>query len=335
MSSAQKPAFGVLIANLGTPIAPTPKAVKEYLAEFLWDKRVVDVARPLWWLILNGIILRTRPKRVAKAYASVWQEQGSPLMVISRAQQQALKKALTEQFGFDVPVALGMSYGQPSMASALAELEAAHVQRVLILPLYPQYSSSTTASVYDAVSKVMAKTHALPETRWVNQYHQHPLYIQALANSVREYRAQHGSGDVLLMSFHGIPQRYEDRGDPYPTQCRTTAKLVAKELGLSDDQWLCSFQSRFGKEEWVKPYTDASLEALAKQGVRRVDVLSPAFAADCLETLEELDVENRELFMHNGGHDYHYIPCLNERQDHIELLQELVIQHSAGWLSSN
>lgn len=334
MNSAQKPAFGVLMANLGTPAAPTPKAVKEYLAEFLWDKRVVDVARPLWWLILNGIVLRTRPKRVAKAYQSVWQEQGSPLMVISRAQQQALKKALAKQFGFEVPVALGMSYGQPSMASALAELAAAKVERVLILPLYPQYSSSTTASVYDAVSKVMAQAHALPETRWVNQYHQHPLYIQALANSVREYRAQHGSGDLLLMSFHGIPQRYEDRGDPYPTQCRTTAKLVAKELGLRDDQWLCSFQSRFGKEEWVKPYTDETLEQLAKQG-GRVDVLSPAFAADCLETLEELNVENRELFMHNGGGDYHYIPCLNERQDHIELLQELVIQHSAGWLSSN
>lgn len=329
--TAQRPPFGVLLVNLGTPTAPTTAAVREYLAEFLWDKRVVDVPRPLWWLILHGIILRFRPRRVAKAYASVWTKDGSPLMAISRRQQQALAAALKEQYGCDIPVTLAMTYGEPSMEQAGRELRAAGVSRMLVLPLYPQFSSSTTAAVYDRLATGLKGCPHLPETRWVNEYHVHPQYIKALADSVREYRAQHGTGDKLLLSFHGIPQRYEDRGDPYPSQCRATAAAVADELGLNEDQWLCTFQSRFGREEWVKPYTDYTLEAWGKEGLARVDVISPAFAADCLETLEELDVENRELFLHSGGKDYHYIPCLNDRPDHIGLLASLVREHSAGW----
>ncbi len=327
----QRPPFGVLLANLGTPQAPTASAVRRYLAEFLWDKRVVDAPRPLWWLILNGIILRTRPGRVAKAYASVWTDDGSPLMSISRKQQQALAAALKAEFGCDIPVALAMTYGEPTMEQAGRELRQAGVENMLVLPLYPQYSATTTAAVFDRLAKGLKACPHLPQMRFVNEYHQHPQYIKALADSVREYRARHGSGDKLLMSFHGIPERYERQGDPYPSHCRATAAAVAAELGLADDQWLCSFQSRFGREEWVKPYTDATLEEWGKAGVKRVDVISPAFSADCLETLEELDVENREHFQHHGGGDYHYIPCLNDRADHIAMMTTLVKEHTQGW----
>lgn len=332
MTDAQRPPFGVLLANLGTPVAPTPQAVRTYLAEFLWDKRVVDAPRPLWWLILNGIILRTRPKRVAKAYASVWTDEGSPLMSISRRQQRALQQALKDAFGCDIPVALAMTYGEPSMEQAGRELRAAGVQNMLVLPLYPQYSATTTGAVFDRLAKGLKACPHLPQMRFVNEYHLHPQYIRALADSVREYRAQYGSGDKLLLSFHGIPERYERQGDPYPSQCRATAKAVAAELGLHDDQWLCSFQSRFGREEWVKPYTDATLEAWGKEGVGRVDVISPAFSADCLETLEELSVENRDHFIHHGGRDYHYIPCLNDRTDHIAMMTALVEANTGGWV---
>lgn len=312
---------GVLLVNLGTPDAPTPKAVRKYLAEFLWDKRVVDAPRPLWWLILHGIILRTRPSKVAQAYQSIWQADGSPLLCISKAQQYALQQQL------GLPVALAMTYGQPSLTQALAELKTQQVEEIVLLPLFPQYSDSTTAAVWDALSQAFARTHALPKVHFVHNYHDHPLYIQALAQSVRRYWQEHGQGQKLLMSFHGIPKRYENRGDPYPSQCRHTARLLAQELGLDAQQWLCTFQSRFGREEWIQPYTDHSLALLAQQGVARVDVISPAFAADCLETLEELNVENRAHFLQAGGKDYHYIPCLNADPEHIALLAELVRQH--------
>ena len=331
MSSESRPPFGVLLVNLGTPEAPTAKAVREYLAEFLWDKRVVDVPRPIWWLILNGIILRFRPRMVAKGYASIWTDEGSPLMAISKQQQRALKQQLSGTFGQDIPVALAMTYGQPTMEQAGRELRQAGVDKMLVLPLYPQFSSSTTAAVYDRLASGLKGCPHLPETRWVNEYHQHPLYIQALANSVKEYWAEHGQGDKLLMSFHGIPQRYEDRGDPYPSQCRATAKALADALNLQDDQWFCAFQSRFGREEWVKPYTDFTLKEWGEQGIGRVDVISPAFAADCLETLEELEEENRENFIEAGGKEYHYIPCLNDRDDHIQMMVDLVQQHTQGW----
>ncbi|WP_420590009.1 ferrochelatase [Bacterioplanoides sp.] len=331
MSTKSRPPFGVLLANLGTPEAPTAKAVREYLAEFLWDRRVVDVPRPIWWMILHGVILRFRPRMVAKGYASIWTDEGSPLMAISKKQQQALKKQLAEAYGEDIPVALAMTYGQPTMEQAGRELRQAGVENMLVLPLYPQFSSSTTAAVYDRLASGLKGCPHLPQTRWVNEYHQHRGYIQALANSVKEYWAEHGQGDKLLMSFHGIPQRYEDRGDPYPSQCRATAKAVADALQLKDDQWFCAFQSRFGREEWVKPYTDFTLKEWGEAGIGRVDVISPAFSADCLETLEELEEENRDNFIEAGGKEYHYIPCLNDRDDHIQMMVDLVKQHTQGW----
>ncbi|MEK9712725.1 MAG: ferrochelatase [Thalassolituus sp.] len=326
-----KPPFGVLLVNLGTPDAPTAPAVRKYLKEFLSDRRVVDVPRPLWWLILNGVILRIRPPRVAKAYAKVWRDDGSPLLSISRAQQKALAEALKAEYGQDIPVSLAMTYGTPSMVDAGRELRQAGAERLVILPLYPQNSSSTTAAVHDAYARALGPCPHVPSVRWITDYHVDPGYIGALANSVREYWAEHGRGDRLMMSFHGIPQRYEDRGDPYPTQCRATAAALAEALELREDQWICSFQSRFGREEWVKPYTDHTLEDWGKAGVGRVDVISPAFAADCLETLEELDMENRETFIEAGGKDYHYIPCLNDRADHIQMMARLVKSNACGW----
>ncbi|WP_300426480.1 ferrochelatase [uncultured Thalassolituus sp.] len=326
-----KPPFGVLLVNLGTPEAPTSAAVRAYLKEFLSDRRVVDVPKWLWWPVLNGVILRIRPPRVAKAYASIWTEEGSPLMSISRAQQRALKAALAEEYGCDIPVALAMTYGRPSMEDAGRELRQAGAERLVVLPLYPQNSSSTTAAVHDRYARALAPCPHVPASRWITDYHQHPQYIGALADSVRRYWDEHGRPDRLMMSFHGIPKRYETKGDPYPSQCRATAAAVAQALELADDEWICSFQSRFGREEWVKPYTDHTLEEWGKAGVGRVDVISPAFAADCLETLEELEVENREVFMEAGGKEYHYIPCLNDSADHINMMVSLVRENAQGW----
>lgn len=322
--------IGVLLVNLGTPEAPTAKAVRKYLAEFLWDRRVVDVPRPIWWLILNGIILRFRPGRVAKGYQSIWTQDGSPLMAISKRQQHALQDAFDLQ-GLDIPVELAMTYGEPSMETAGRNLRQQGVEKMLVLPLYPQFSASTTGAVFDRLAKGLKRCPHLPEMRFVNEYHQHPLYIQALANSVKEYWSEHGKGDKLMMSFHGIPQRYADNGDPYPRQCKATADALANALDLKEDEYLCTFQSRFGREEWVKPYTDHTLEDWGKSGLNRVDIISPAFSADCLETLEELEEENRENFMEAGGKEYHYIPCLNDRTDHIEMMTELVKTHICNW----
>jgi ferrochelatase len=329
--SDQRPPFGVLMANLGTPTAPTPGAVRKYLAEFLWDKRVVDLARPLWWLILHGVILRIRPGRVSKAYASVWTDEGSPLMAISLKQQKALEQALKQQFGCDIPVALCMTYGEPSVEQAGKILRDAGAENMLVLPLYPQYSAATTAAVFDRLAKGLKQCPHLPAMRFVNEYHVHPLYIEALANSVKEYWAEHGRGDRLMMSFHGIPQRYAEQGDPYPEQCKATALALATHLQLKDDQWACTFQSRFGREEWVKPYTDFILKDWGEEGLNRVDIISPAFSADCLETLEELEMENKAYFIEAGGKEYHYIPCLNVRKDHIDMMVDLVTTNTSGW----
>jgi len=323
--------IGVLLVNLGTPKEPTPSAVKTYLKEFLWDRRVVDVPRPIWWLILNGIILNTRPKRVAKAYASVWSEDGSPLLAIARKQQAALEKALSAISETPIPVELAMTYGEPSMEQAGLALRNKGVKKILVFPLYPQYSATTTAAAFDRLAKGLQRCPHLPELRFINEYHVTPLYIKALSSSVQEYWKEHGKGDRLLMSFHGIPKRYEDNGDPYPSQCRATAKALADSLSLNDNEWLCSFQSRFGREEWVKPYTDETLIEWGKSGLDRVDVISPAFSADCLETLEELEEENRENFIHAGGKEYRYIPCLNDREDHVQMMVDLVRQNIQGW----
>ncbi|SDL28977.1 ferrochelatase [Modicisalibacter muralis] len=324
--------FGVMLANLGTPDAPTPAAVRRYLAEFLWDERVIDVSRPLWWLILHGVILRIRPGKVAKAYASVWQEGGSPLLVIGRRQEQALRARLAERLGEEIPVELAMTYGTPSIEQAGLRLRDAGVERILVLPMYPQFSRTTTAAVFDRLARALKACPQLPELRFVRDYHDHSAYIAALANSVREHwRHNDDERGRLLMSYHGIPKRYADAGDPYPRHCETTSRLVAEALGLADDDWQMTYQSRFGREEWLKPYTDHTLRAWGKQGVKHVDVISPAFAADCLETLEELEVENREYFTQAGGKTYRYIPALNDRDEHIELFAQLIEQHTRGW----
>jgi ferrochelatase len=332
MQSDRKAKIGVLLANLGTPDAPTTRAVRRYLKQFLWDPRVVELPRPLWWLVLNLVILNTRPRRSARAYAKVWTGEGSPLLVISRRQQQALQSALDEQLDQPVQVALGMCYGSPSIATGLAELRSAGVRKVLVLPLYPQYSATSTAAIFDAVSAAMREIRAVPELRFVNDYYDHPDYIAALADSVRAWQVGHGKPERLLLSFHGIPQDYADKGDPYPCECEVTADRLAAALGLAASEWAYSYQSRLGPKDWLKPYTDHTLEQLAREGVRRVQVLCPGFSADCLETLEEIAMENRDVFLANGGKEYQYIPCLNDSAAHIAMLVKLVQQHTAGWL---
>jgi ferrochelatase len=322
---------GVLLTNLGTPDAPTTAALRRYLAEFLWDPRIVDMPRPLWWLILHGFILRFRPSRSAASYQSVWTEEGSPLLRISRHQREALDQELTQRLAGPVVVELGMRYGNPSIASALEKLRAANARRVLVLPLYPQYSCSTTASTLDAVAAAVAHWRWVPELRFINQYGDETGYIEALAASIREAWAEREQPQKLLFSFHGTPKRFLDQGDPYFCQCHKTARLVAERLGLADDRWQLTFQSIFGREEWLKPYTIETLRELGRAGVKSVDVVCPGFSADCLETIEEIGVENREAYISAGGDQFHYIPALNARADHVEALAGLVQKHLAGW----
>ncbi len=323
-SQTEQTITGVLLTNLGTPDAPVAPALRRYLAEFLWDRRVVDVPRPLWWLILHGVILRTRPARSARLYRKVWTEAGSPLLVIARRQHALLQQQLDAHWPGRTRVVLGMRYGNPSIAAALGELRAAGVQRVLVLPLYPQNSCSTTASTLDAVAGALRATRDVPALRFVADYHADAAYIDALVTSVRE--AQQGRGPVqqLLFSFHGTPERYRSEGDPYYQQCLTTARLAAERLGLAADEWQVSFQSRFGREPWLQPYTDEVLAHMPAQGIRHVQVICPGFSADCLETLEEIAEENREVFLHAGGESFHYIPALNDRPDHIAALTGIV-----------
>ncbi|MEG3114283.1 ferrochelatase [Salinicola sp. 4072] len=323
--------FGVLLVNLGTPEAPTPKAVRQYLGEFLGDPRVIDAPRWLWWPILHGVILRIRPPKVAKAYASVWQEEGSPLLAIGRRQQRALRERLASQTGESIPVELAMTYGKPSMEEAGLKLRESGVDRIVVLPLYPQFSRTTTAAVFQRLAKALEPCPHLPELRFVRDYHDHPDYISALAASVRQHWEANGDRGRLLMSYHGIPKRYVDNGDPYARHCEKTSRLLAEELGLGEGEWFQSYQSRFGREEWLKPYTDETLKAWGADKIECVDVISPAFAADCLETLEEIDAENRHYFQEAGGGRYRYIPALNDRPEHVTLLTKLVEQHTAGW----
>jgi len=305
---------GVLLANLGTPDAPTTPALKRFLREFLSDRRVIDLPRWKWWPILEFVILPRRSPRSAEAYKRVWTDEGSPLLAIGRLQAAKLKAAL------DLPVALGMRYGNPSIASAMAELEAEKCGRILVLPLYPQYAGATTLSTMDAVSAALRGRREPPEVEFVESYQDAPEYLAALANSVREVWTQNGEPERLLMSFHGIPLRYAMAGDPYPRHCEQTAKGLARELGLADERWLLTFQSRFGREEWLKPYTDETLRAWGKGKLESVDVICPGFAADCLETLEEIDLENREVFLEAGGGRFRYIAALNDRDDHVAAL---------------
>lgn len=309
---------GILMANLGTPDAPTPGAVKRYLRQFLSDKRVVDTSRLLWWPLLRGVILPIRSPRVAKLYQSVWMEEGSPLMVYSRRQQQALAARLP-----DTPVALGMSYGSPSLASAVDDLLAQGVEHIVVLPLYPQYSCSTVAAVWDELARILAKKRAIPGISFIRDYAEHPDYIHALAASVRASFAVHGEPDLLLLSYHGIPQRYANQGDDYPQRCRDTTRELVSALGLPPERVMMTFQSRFGREPWLTPYTDETLKMLGEKGTKHIQVLCPGFAADCLETLEEIAVQNREIFLEAGGKQYEYIPALNADAAHIEMMVNL------------
>lgn len=309
---------GILLANLGTPEAPTPDAVKRYLRQFLSDRRVVDTSRLLWWPLLRGVILPIRSPRVAKLYQSVWMEEGSPLMVFSRRQQRALAARLA-----DVPVALGMSYGSPSLESAVEELMAQDVEHIVVLPLYPQYSCSTVGAVWDELGRILAKKRQIPGITFIRDYAEEQAYITALANSVRASFALHGEPDLLLLSYHGIPQRYADEGDSYPQRCRDTTRELVSALELPPEKVMMTFQSRFGREPWLTPYTDETMKMLGEKGVKHIQVMSPGFAADCLETLEEIAVQNREFFLEAGGEKYEYIPALNDSPDHIEMMVSL------------
>ena len=331
----QTPSIGVLITNLGTPDAPEASALRPYLKQFLSDPRVVEIPRLLWWLILNGIILRVRPRRSAEAYQTVWTDEGSPLLIHTRDQAQALQRVLGAKHGSNIKVGFGMRYGQPSIDGAMQELLASGVRQLLVLPLYPQYGGPTTGSTFDAVAADFTARRWLPDFRFVAHYCDHPGYIAAVADSIRAHWAEQGRADKLLFSYHGEPRRYLDQGDPYHCQCHKTTRLVAEALGLGEDQYLTTFQSRFGREEWLKPYTDETLKALPREGVKSVQVVCPGFSSDCLETIEEIGVENRDYFVEAGGERYEYIPCLNASDAHIDFLATLVEEQLQGWLGKD
>ncbi len=324
------PKAAVLLVNLGTPDAPKPWPLRRYLREFLSDRRVVELPRLLWWPILYLIILPLRARKSARAYASIWTEQGSPLLFLSRRLAELLDQRLA-QISLDVQVMLAMNYGQPSIDQAIDRLRADNVQRLLVLPLYPQYSATTTASVFDRVTRSLSRLRWLPELRFINDYHGEEGWLDAVARSVRDFQQGRDRPDKLVFSFHGIPKRNLLAGDPYYCQCQVSARRIANRLGLTDDQWQLSFQSRLGKAEWLKPYTDKTLQLLAKEGVRRVQVVCPGFAVDCLETLEEIAVENRDEFIEAGGEQLDYIPCLNDSAPHAALLEGLIRRHGQGW----
>ena len=319
-----KPEILVIVANLGTPDQPEPSAVRRFLAQFLSDRRVIEIPPVLWKIILHCFVLPFRPRRVAEAYAQIW-GQDSPMREILQAQVQALAQSLIPHNPqLNLHVVPAMTYGHPGIEQVLADAAVQQYDHIILLPLFPQYSATSTAPLFDAVATWIKSQRNLPGLSLIRDYYQHPLLIQALVNSVREYQQQHGQPDKLLMSFHGIPQPYADKGDPYADRCHITARLLAQALELEEHQWAISFQSRFGKQEWVKPYTDQILQEWAQQGVHTVQVVSPAFSADCLETLEELAMQNAELFLQSGGKSYAYIPALNERNDHIQLLTALL-----------
>ncbi len=325
------PRIAVLLINLGTPDEPTAPAVRRYLRQFLSDPRVIEIPKFLWAIILNLFVLPNRPKRVAEAYASIW-DGDSPMRNILNTQVEKLESRLVDTATpFRVSVHAAMSYGNPGLPAVMDKLRLEGVDHFVMLPVFPQYSATSTGAVYDAITKWSLKQRNLPNMTIVKDYFAYPLYIKALADSIRRFQATHGKPEKLMFSFHGIPQPYMDKGDPYPRRCKCTAAQVAHELGLADDEWIISFQSRFGKQEWVKPYTDVVLDEWAKSGVKSVQILSPAFSADCLETLEELAIENRENFLEAGGQEYHYIPALNIDEAHIDLLEAMSAPLVKGW----
>jgi ferrochelatase len=323
--------LGVLLVNTGTPDAPTPEAVRRYLDVFLSDPRVVEVPRWIWWLALHGYILRARPKRSAAAYQKIWTDQGSPLLLHSKDIATSLQEKLSSRLSGATHVGIGMSYGNPSIDSTLDSMYRQYVRRLLVLPLYPQYSGTSTGSVFDTVTKVLSRRRWVPELHFINHYHDSAGYISALAASVRDFWDLHGRGERLLFSFHGLPRRTLDKGDPYHCQCHKTARLVAESLELEDGGWQLAFQSRLGREEWLRPYTDDILESWGAEKLGKIDVISPCFAVDCLETLEEIAIRYAQDFAAAGGGELRYIPSLNARDDHVSFLSRLIERNIAGW----
>jgi protoporphyrin/coproporphyrin ferrochelatase len=321
------PKTGVLLTNLGTPDAPTAKALRVYLKEFLSDPRVVEIPRLVWWLILHAFILTFRPAKSAKLYASIWSKEGSPLWVISQRQAEKLQQKLDLLYGSDaIPVAIGMRYGNPSIASAIDQLTQQNVRNLIVLPLYPQYSGATGGSTFDAVAQHLKNMRWVPELKLINGYHTHPQYLNALARSIEQHIQQHGRPDKLILSYHGTPQRYLEQGDPYSCFCQQTTRLLSEQLDYPSEDMITTFQSRFGKATWLQPYTDMTLKSLPDQNVKHIAVICPGFSVDCLETLEEIEAENREVFISAGGETFHYIPCLNDNSEHIEMMLQLVEQ---------
>ena len=320
---------GVLLINLGTPAAPTAAAVRPYLRSFLSDRRIVDLPALLWQPLLRGVILPLRAKKSAANYAKVWFKEGSPLEVFTRRQCEGLQSRLPE----DVAVAYAMSYSEPSIPSAIEALKAQGVGRLLVLPLYPQYAGSSSGAALDQVHDALKRQRNQMSLRTVSRFYDHPAYIGAQAAQIRNYRAQHGSGGKLLFSFHGIPLRHERNGDPYQSECRHSARLIAAELGLGEQDYEVCFQSRFGPAKWLEPNTQQLIKQLAKKNAGgRIDIACPGFVADCLETMEEIAISGRELFHAAGGSDYHYIPCLNDNPDWLDALAQIVRENGAGWL---
>jgi len=329
------PKIGVLVTNLGTPQAPKPKALRKYLKEFLSDPRVVEAPRWLWWCALNLVILNIRPKRSAKAYETVWTEQGSPLMFHTKAQADKIREQLNATYGDKIVVEFAMRYGEPSMSHVIDKMLNEGVEKLVVLPLYPQYSATTTASTFDALAKEFTQRRLIPELRFINHYHDFPPYIDALARKIEQHWQVNGRCDKLILSYHGIPKRHLTNGDPYHCECYKTSRLLAERLGLNDDEYMTTFQSRFGREEWLTPYTDHTLQALPEQGVKSVQVVCPGFSSDCLETIEEIGIENRDYFMEAGGEKFEYIEALNSDDNHIDALVKLIESHMTGWKLDN
>jgi len=325
---------GILLANLGTPDAPTAKALRPYLKQFLMDTRVVEIPKLIWYWILHCIILVIRPKKSAEKYAQVWSSEGSPLLVHAQKQAKMLEGFLAQHIKSPFAVALGMTYGNPSMQQAIDTLKAQHCNKILVFPLYPQYAASSTAAAFDAIWRILLRTRNVPAIRTIKHYHDHPAYIAALAANVREHwRLNGGKPTKLVMSFHGVPKFHLMKGDPYHCECHKTARLLAEALELTKDEYVVAFQSRFGKQEWLKPYLASTLEALGKANTKRIDIICPGFSSDCLETLEEIAMEGEHIFKSNGGGDYHYIPALNESELWIQAMTKITLENLQGWIS--
>ena len=325
-----KEKIGVLITNLGTPDAPNKKELKVYLNQFLSDPRVIELPKILWQIILKLVILQIRPSKSAEAYKQIWTDKGSPLLDIANRQLNKIQSSFSSK-NENIVFEVGMRYGNPSIPDALLKLQKKQVRRLLVLPMYPQYCAATTGSTFDEVTNVLQKWRWIPEMRFINQYFEEKNYIEALSNSIKSFWKKTSKPQKIIFSYHGIPKRYLTNGDPYHCFCLKTTRLVKEHMGLADDEIMTTFQSRFGREEWLKPYTSETLKELPKQGIKNIHIISPGFSSDCLETLEELEEENKEYFMESGGENYHYIPCLNDHDDHIDVFVNLIKKHTQGW----